>query len=98
MINCFLSNFPILGAKNFFLEKLALSCKTSHGILAPCQNLEKLMTQFRENVQTDGRTEGRIEGRTEGWKDGREDGQTLFNRTLRAISGDPKTRMRNIVC
>ena len=56
------------------------------------------MTQFRENVQTDGRTEGRIEGRTEGWKDGREDGQTLFNRTLRAISGDPKTRMRNIVC
>ena len=55
------------------------------------------MTQFRENVQTDGRTKGRTEGRT-GWKDGRQDGQTLFNRTLRAISGDPKTRMRNIVC
>ena len=56
------------------------------------------MTQFRENVQTDGRMEGRTEGQTEGWKDGRKDGQTLFNRTLRAISGDPKTRMQDIVC
>ena len=52
------------------------------------------MTQFEENARTNGRTEGRIEG----WKDGWKDGQTLFYRTLPAISGSPKTRMQNIVC
>ena len=34
--------FPILGAKNIFLENPALSCTTSYGFLAPCQNLEKV--------------------------------------------------------
>ena len=52
------------------------------------------MTQFQENAQTDGWAEGQIEG----WKDGWKDGQTLFYRTLPAISGVPRTRMRNIVC
>ena len=35
------SIFPILGAK-VFLENPALSCTTSYGFLAPCQNLEKV--------------------------------------------------------
>ena len=43
------------------LQNPALSRTTSHGILALCQNLEKLMTQFQENVQTDRRTEGQLE-------------------------------------
>ena len=40
----FWSIFPILGARIFFPEfpeNLALSCTTSDGFLAPCQNLEK---------------------------------------------------------
>ena len=44
------------------------------------------MTQSQENAQTDGRAEGQIEG----WKDGWKDGQTLFYRTLPAISGVQK--------
>ena len=34
--------FPILRAKKFFPKTPALSCTTSHGLLAPCQNLEKI--------------------------------------------------------
>ena len=33
--------WPIFGAKIFFQENPALSCITSYGFLAPCQNLEK---------------------------------------------------------
>ena len=33
--------FPILWAKKFS-QKIQLSCTTSHGILAPCQNFEKI--------------------------------------------------------
>ena len=73
--------FPLLRAKNIFQENQALSHTTLHEILAPCQNLEKLMTQLQENAQTDRRVEGRkdrrtdrrmdrrTEGRTEGWRD-----------------------------
>ena len=39
---CFWPIFPIFGAKKIFLENLALSCTTSYGFLAPCQNLEKV--------------------------------------------------------
>ena len=72
--------FPLLRAKKFFQENQALSQTTLQEILAPCQILEKLMTQFQENAQTD-RMEGRkdrrtdrrmnrrTEGRTEGWRD-----------------------------
>ena len=36
----------------------ALSRTTSHGILAPCRNLEKkIITQFQENGRTVGRTD-----------------------------------------
>ena len=84
---CFLAHFrpilPILGAKKIFLQNPALSRTTSHGILAPCENLEKLMTQFQENARTDGRKDGRMDGRM----DGRTDGQTLFYRTLQVPQG-----------
>ena len=39
---CFGPIFPIFGAKNIFLENPALSCTTSYGFLAPCQNSEKV--------------------------------------------------------
>ena len=54
--------FPIFGTKKIFPENPALSHTTSHGILAPCRNLEK-MTQFQENPSTDRRTNGRKEER-----------------------------------
>ena len=40
------------------------------------------MSQFRENVRTDGKTDGRRDERT--------DGQTLFYRTLPAKAEGPK--------
>ena len=56
--------FPIFGAKNFFLENPALSCTTSYGFLASCQNVEKtndkfLPRQTKGNAWTDQRTDGR---------------------------------------
>ena len=74
--------FPIFWAKKIFPKNPALSSTTSHGILASCQNLEKLMTQFQENTWTD-----RTEGQTEGWKEG----QNLFYRSLPATTGGPKS-------
>ena len=74
--NKFKKPWPICGAKNFFLENLALSRTTSYGFLAPCQNLEKV----NDTVQRK---------HPEGWKDGRTDGQTLFYRTLPATAGGP---------
>ena len=49
--------FPIFGAKNIFLENLALSCTTSYGFLATCQNLEKVNDTIQRK-------------RLERWKDG----------------------------
>ena len=37
----FLAHFLNFGSKKKFLENPALSCTTSYGLLAPCQNLEK---------------------------------------------------------
>ena len=48
---------------------------------------KKLMMQFQENNQTEGRTERQKDGRTEGHKDG----QTLFQRTLLVTAGCPKS-------
>ena len=56
--------FQILRLKKMFPENLALPHSTSHAILIPYQNLEK-MTQFQENAQT----YGRIKGWMEWWKD-----------------------------
>ena len=58
-----------------FFQKIQLSHTTIYGSLIPCQVQKKLMSQFRENFRRDGRT----------------DGQTLFNRTLPAKAGGPKT-------
>ena len=42
------SIFPIFGVKKVFPENLALPHTTSHGILAPCQNLEKINANSKE--------------------------------------------------
>ena len=55
-------SFPILGAKKILTENPALSRTTSHGILAPCQNLEKINDTILRKHQTDG---GRMDGRTD---------------------------------
>ena len=72
-------HFPNFWGKKIFLENPALSGTTSYGFLAPCQNLKKLMIQFKENARTDGRKEG----------------QTLFYRTLPATAGSPIKMIRS---
>ena len=52
--------FPILWAKNFFLENPALSSTNSYGFLAPCQNLEKTNDTISRKCldrRKDGRTD-----------------------------------------
>ena len=78
--SCFWSIFPILCAKNVLLENLVLSRTTSHGILAPCQNLEKI---------NDAIPRKHPDRRKDGQKDWRKDRRTLFYRTLPATAGDP---------
>ena len=63
---CFWPILSILGAKKIFLENLALSHTTSHGVLAPYQNLEKIndtIPRKRPDREKDGRTGGQMEGR-----------------------------------
>ena len=55
--------FPILEAKKIFPENLALSRTTSHGILAPRQNLEKINDTILTK-RPDRRKDGRMDGRT----------------------------------
>ena len=50
---------------------------------------KKLMSQFQENLQTDGRMDRRTYGR--------KDGQTLFYRTLPSEAGSPTTRQEFII-
>ena len=66
--------FLILGAKKFFPENPALSRKTSHGILAPCQNLEKINDTIPRK-------------RPDRRNNGQKDGQSLFYRPLRLPPG-----------
>ena len=61
----------IWGKKNF-LENLVPLCTTSHRILAPCQNFEKINNTIlkkcldrQKDERTDGRTDERMEGRTD---------------------------------
>ena len=72
----FWSIFPILVAKIFFLENLALPHTTSHQFLAPYQNLEKTNDAIPRKCP-------------DRWKDERKDGQTLLYRTLPATAGGP---------
>ena len=56
--------WPIFEAKKIFLENPALSCTTSCGFLAQCQNLEKVNdTVHRKRLERgkDGRTEGQTD-------------------------------------
>ena len=59
----FLAHFgpilPIFGAKKISCK---MSCLTAQGILASCQNSEKIIkTQFQENAWIDGRTDRRTD-------------------------------------
>ena len=69
------------GAKKILLENSALSCTTSYGFLAPCQNLEKT------NDKIPRKHPDRWKDRQ---KDRRKDGQSLFHRTLPATARCPK--------
>ena len=64
---CFCPIFPIFGAKKIFPKNPALSRTTSHGILAPCQNLEKINDTIpRKHLdRQDRRSDRRMEGRTD---------------------------------
>ena len=82
-----LKNYFSLNSKNpafcqFLVQKIfsrnpALSRKTSYGLLAPYQNLEKTNDTIPRK-------------RPHRWKDGRKDGQTLFYKTLPATARGPK--------
>ena len=66
--------WTIFGPFSFIsLENLVLSCTTSYGFLAPCQNIEK-----------NGLTDRRMEGQTEGQKDRRTD-ERMERRTDRSF-------------
>ena len=56
-----MAHFPNSGGNKIFLENPTLSCTTSYGFLAPCQNFKKLMIQFQENGQTARRTNRRTD-------------------------------------
>ena len=59
----FLVHFPNFGGKIFFPENPALSCTTSYGFLAPCQNLVKINDVIPRRCpdRQDGRTYRRID-------------------------------------
>ena len=78
----FWAHFPNFGGKKFFLEYPALSNTTWHGILPPCQNLEKINNTIPRK-------------RLDRSKDRRTDGQTLFYRTLSAIARGPISEYLN---
>ena len=61
----FLVHFPNFGGKKLFPENLSMLHTTSYRFLAPWQNLEKIMTQFKENPQADRRADRRMDGTTE---------------------------------
>ena len=56
------------GAKKFFLENPALSCTTSYGFLAQCQNLEKVNDTIQRKCP-DRQKDRRMNGRMKGWTD-----------------------------
>ena len=67
--------FPIFKAKTIFPENPALSAKLHMGFQHHAKIQKKLMIQFQENA----------------WTDRQKDGQTLFYRTLPAITRNPKS-------
>ena len=80
---CFWPIFPIFRVKKIFLGNSALSCPTSCGFLAPCQNLEKVNDTIQRKC---------LDRR----KDGKPYfiGQSLFYRTTLATAGGPKSFMK----
>ena len=76
-----MTHFPKFWGKKIFLAYMALSCTTSYGFLAPCQNLEKTNDAIPRKC-----LDRQKDGRKDGWK-GR---WTLFHRTLPATIRGPK--------
>ena len=62
-----MTHFPKFWGKKIFLAYMALSCTTSYGFLAPCQNLEKTndaIPRKHPDRWKDGRMDGRTDRRT----------------------------------
>ena len=74
----FWSIFLIFGAKNSFQKIWLCHAQLHMGFQHHAKIQKKLMIQFQENAQTDGRTDEQ--------KDGLKDGQALFYRTLPATA------------
>ena len=61
-------HFPNFWGKKIFLKNLVLSCTTSYGFLAPCQNLEKVNDTIHRKCPE--RQKDRWKDRwKDGWKD-----------------------------
>ena len=73
---CFWPIYTIFGAKKIFHENPTLSCTTSYGFLAQCQNLQKDNDTIQRKCP-----DRRKDGRTD---------ITLFYRTLPATAGGQK--------
>ena len=72
----FLGGFWTKFAEKKFFSKIGLRHILGIAILHLCaKNQQKLMSQSREKLVTDGRTDGRTDGQT----DGRTDGRTTVN-------------------
>ena len=61
-----LVHFLNFRGKIFFLENPALSCTTSYGFLAPCQNLEKINDTIPRKCP-DRQKDGRMETDPSSW-------------------------------
>ena len=53
-------HFPNFWGKKIFLENAALSCTTSYGFLAPCENLEKV-NNVNQRKHLDRQKDGRMD-------------------------------------
>ena len=76
--------FSILGSKKLLPENLALSRTTSHEILAPCQNLEKINVTIPRKSLDRGKDK---------WTDGRMD-RRYFVGPFLCTAGSPKSQVR----
>ena len=86
VFDSFWPHFSSFGGKKNFSQKIQLSRTTSHGILAPCQNFEKIKDAILRKHLDRGK-----DGRKDGRNNGQKYGQTLFYTTLPATAEGPIT-------
>ena len=77
--------FPIFGARLFSGKSGSVTQNFIWVSSIMPKFRKKLIIQFQENAQR----EGRVNGQMEGWMDGWKDGQTLFYSTLPATARGP---------